>query len=155
MNISTCTSGYEIKSIRDVTTKDICKLCENLQKSFNEYYNTDQYKFEPEPITEGGIIFKNFPNKTIGMYKTIRIRLGSSNNPNNEWPRIENNTLIKWNNESEKKIINNKSEIHTFLKAFYDAPAWTIDELKIFETCFKNIGLMRNSELPTNESLLY
>ena len=52
---STYTEGFSVKTKRPITKNDIINLCDVLE-SKNEYINVCH--FEPEPITEGGIIFK-------------------------------------------------------------------------------------------------
>ena len=64
--------GLYWKQIKIYQKKKIIELCNNLQNEFNNYYNTDDYSFSPERITEGGIVFNNF-NNNINTYKSMRI----------------------------------------------------------------------------------
>ena len=150
--VRTYTQGFNILSEKNITTKDISKLCRRLTEEFNKMFNSNEFKFEPEPITEGGIIMVNFPNKDDEMYKTIRIQLGFMNN-RDKWPWIQNEMIEKWESEPESKIITKDEIISTFLKAFHGAPVWTIEELEIFENCFSEIGLKRKGKYPSKKSL--
>lgn len=141
----TYTSGYSLKATKDITTHDISNLCINLEKAFG-----NGYKFEPEPITEGGIVFKNWPGKTDNMYKTMRICFYY----HGKWPWINNDQITTWMNNPSIKLLSKGTEIQTFLKSSNGAPQWNIDELKIFESQLLEIGLKRNDKYPTKGSLL-
>ena len=136
----TYAEGFRLKILRDVTTKDIVNLCEMLEIKFNKYYDTNEFKFRPEPIGEGGIKVVNFPNKTDKMYKTLRIWIDKQ--PIDKWPWITETTFDEWKkNNEEHKIISKDRDLRTFLKAFYGAPIWTIYELEIVKECIENVGI--------------
>jgi len=150
--INTYCSGFILKSIKNISKKEFVLLCHNLQYKFNNYYNTNEYSFSPECITEGGIVFNNFNNET--KYKTMRMYFTDEKG----WTRIKNlygfiNNDIKeeWKND-ENILINNNVYIGTYLKSFRDAPKYTNNELKIFKECFENIGLYIE-KLPTKKEL--
>lgn len=63
--------GFQLFSDKDITKKEFVSLCDNLQIIFNEHYNTTDYSFSPECISEGGIIFNNFNDKD--KYKSMRL----------------------------------------------------------------------------------
>jgi hypothetical protein len=42
----------------------------------------------------------------------------------------------------------------TYLKSFRNAPQWSNDELKIFQKCFNNVGLIIN-KLPSKKIIKY
>ncbi len=144
----TYTSGLSFKAVKIITKDDIIILC-NLLNECKEY--SDLFTFEPEPITEGGIIYK-FKNETdikdgkYDKYKTVRLCIGN-------WPWINNNVMNEWKGNNDT-IINKDQIINTFLKSFYGAPVFTIDELKIWEECFKQIGLVRIGKFVTKKSLI-
>lgn len=143
---ATYTHGFDLKSQKDITTNDFARLCYSLNKKFGV-----GYEFRPEPISEGGIIMKNFPNKKDKMYKTMRIYI--NRNHSDDYPIIEDDTLEKWEKEEGVKLISSNRRIGTFLKAFHGAPSWTLDELRLFKECFEEIGLIKTGRFPTKKSL--
>jgi hypothetical protein len=62
-------NGFNLTATKPITKGDIVQLC----KELNSRHETTQLKFEPEPITEGGIVYKFPDNYTHGEYKTIRM----------------------------------------------------------------------------------
>lgn len=66
----TYNSGPYLKATKPITKGDIVQLC----KILNKFYENAGIEFEPEPITEGGIVYK-FKNNDIlkKAYKTIRM----------------------------------------------------------------------------------
>lgn len=149
--MNTYTRGYELNFSRLVTTHDFVWLCGLLNKLFNEKFNTNEYCFEPEPITEGGIIFKNWPNKTSEQYKSFRF--GPRNDNMGKWPKIEEDVLQKWKT-TQPVVVFTGGNTPTTLKAFDTAPSWTIEELKLFEKALETIGVRREGNYPDAESLL-
>ena len=122
---------------KTLTTHDIVNLC--------NFLNSDigfgpGFLFEPEPITEGGIKWKNWPGKTSDQYKTLRFHIF---NRKGQWPFIPSSILHQWSEEEDKVIFHDLdlAKNGTFLKALDGAPQWTLDELKIFERGFNLIGL--------------
>jgi hypothetical protein len=112
------------------------------------YYNTQEYEFKPEPISEGGIVFSNFPGYGDGKYKSMRIFISQYG----EYGIIGDDVMDKWKNNN--KILCDKGEtIDTFLKSFDGAPLWTIEELTIFEKCFNTIGFKRKDVYPKKTDL--
>lgn len=73
------TEGYYIRATRIITKHDIYELCTRLSERFDEKYGTRGYGFAPEGITEGGIYFKNIPNRQ-GYYKSMRIHIFTKKN---------------------------------------------------------------------------
>lgn len=64
---STYCHGYKLFTTKCITTHDITTLCQLL----NEKFNHTLYMFLPEPITEGGIIFKGLESG----YKSLRFNV--------------------------------------------------------------------------------
>lgn len=71
-NNGTYTKGYDLISTKSITKKEFIELCILLSNEFNNYYNTNEYVFTPEAISEGGILFKKFNDGN--KYKTMRLR---------------------------------------------------------------------------------
>jgi len=157
----TNTSGYSLFTLNDITTHVFITLCENLEKEFNIYYKTDCFKFGPEKIYEGGILFLNFPNKTQEMYKTMRIYVeedseSAQDRESDKWPFIEDNTINKWKLNKPQKLISKGRKVGTRLKSFERAPIWTKEELKLFQICFNQIGIdIIKSSYPKIKNLSY
>jgi hypothetical protein len=117
----TYTRGFTITSLNIIKKSDFYDLCKILSEEFNKYYNTTEYIFEPEPISEGGILFKQIPNMKNKMYKSMRIYISQYGN----YGYINDNILDEWKNNND--ILCNKNVvIDTFLKSFNDAHLWTI-----------------------------
>lgn len=131
-NVSTYAKGFKLKTVFHITKGDLVRLCNLL----NEKYS-GECQFEPEPICEGGVVFK-FPNPD--WYKSLR--LGIKN-----YPWVSENVMSEWADSAEI-LLWSMDEIDTYLKAFNGAPAFTIDELKVWEECFKEIGLVRIGRYP-------
>jgi hypothetical protein len=133
--MNTYTNGFRLTSLKIIKKQDFYILCKMLEQEFNSHYNTIEYEFEPEPITEGGILFKNMPGKKDKMYKSIRIYISHLG----KYGHINDNSLEEWKNNQDI-LCNDKIKIETFLKSFNSAPIWTIEELNIFKKCFEYIG---------------
>jgi hypothetical protein len=135
----TYTQGLTFKTERVITKHDIVIMCEMLNKE--EMY-LDLCEFEPEAISEGGIKF-NFKDKT--WYKSVRLYVGN-------WYFITNNVLDDWKG-SEDIVFQENTTFSTFLKSFHGAPLFTLDELKVWERCFNEIGVQRKGRYPGKKRL--
>lgn len=136
----TYTNGFQLKAIKNITKNDFLLLCDFLNENF------ENITFEPEPITEGGIVYK--PNLSSDKYyKSFRLNL----NDIRKW-RITEEVMSSWRNNEDVVIYKNEI-IHPFLKAFYEAPSYTQDELKIWESGFSQIGLIVKGRYPSKKSL--
>lgn len=150
-HINTYCNGFQLVAIKNILKKEFVELCNDLQNEFNNYYNTNDYSFSPECITEGGIVFNNF-NGDINGYKTMRIYFTDKfGGRKNLYGYINNNIKDEWIND-ESILIDKDKYLGTYLKSFRNAPQWTNDELKIFEKCFNKIGLIIN-KLPLKKDL--
>lgn len=147
-HINTYCNGFQLVAIKNISKKEFVKLCNDLQKEFNDYYVSNDYSFSPECITEGGIVFNNF--NEVYKYKTMRIFF-SDKDTIKLYGFINENIKDVWIND-ESVLIDKDKYLGTYLKSFYNAPQWTNNELKIFEKCFNNIGLIIN-KLPTKKEL--
>ncbi len=141
-----------MKAGRSVTTHDFAKLCERLAEKFNNHYSSEEYRFDPERITEGGIVFSNYEGYP-GPYKAIRLfarRKEGTGFANSliRWPWIDTDQLSEWTQAEAKELYPEGARIDTFLKAFRGAQEWTKCELELFETCFKEVGFTRVSAYP-------
>jgi hypothetical protein len=145
--MATYTNGYSIKSQKNITKHDMIVLCNLLNA--NPYY-TSICEFTPEGISEGGIKF-NFINQPL-FYKSVRLRV-SHGSARGEWPIVNNNVMMEWIGNSDIILEINK-QITIFLKSFHGAPLFTIEELKIWEECFGQIGLIKIGKYPSKKSLI-
>jgi hypothetical protein len=154
------TKGYDLISTKSITKKGFIELCILLSNEFNNYYNTNEYVLTPEAISEGGILFKNFNDGE--KYKSMRLRKIVNNDDYYRnacygtdsfykvW--INRNELEEWEN-NEEILCDKDTIITTFLKSSDGTQPYTIEELKIFEKCFNQIGINVISKYPTKKSL--
>jgi hypothetical protein len=145
----TCTEGFRIKTPSDITSKMMVSIIDQLHVTFGPGYS-----FAPEAISEGGILFTDWPGRQEGEYKTLRIQLFKSAIA---WPYISDTTLTEWRAGLETIIFlkgfNKYLEGRTFLKAFHGAPCWTLAELRSFRDAFLRAGISCLKKLPSEKSL--
>ena len=60
----TYTSGMYLTATKDITKRDFVSFCKDL----NSQHEVTGLKFEPEQITEGGIVYKFPDNSPHGEY---------------------------------------------------------------------------------------
>jgi hypothetical protein len=155
-----------------LSTHKVCGLLKSLHETFGE-----GHKFEPESITEGGIVWRQWPGKRPDdreSYKSMRFhpleaaitRKGRGQHRHGstdvgQWPwigRVDADGLIReWQTSADKPIFaprsspsgtcNTDIRIDTFLKAFRGAPVWTLDQLEKFEHAFTAIEFRRCGRL--------
>lgn len=163
----TYTHGYILIFTRSLTKADYINLCGQLSDVLNTLYGiTDPASLihiRPEPITEGGFVFRGGPN---GMYddandgdydykriKTMRHPLGmQEGTPNFPWPRLPDNVEIEWST-SQETVIPTGLVSDTFLKALYGVPVWTWEELRVFQNVFLNFGINTRGGIPSQARL--
>jgi len=146
--MKTYTTGLTLKTERTITKDDIITLCKLLNQR-EEY--SELCEFEPEAISEGGILYK-FKDSDKKWYKTVRlcVRCGETRG---KWYWINENVLSEWSGNNDR-IFNPKSKFDTYLKSFNGAPLFTLEELKIWEECFGQIGIRRVGKYPSKKSLI-
>ena len=136
--ILTCTDGFEFEFTKNITKSDYILMCKIISNKFNDLYQTiSDYKIIPECISEGGFLFVDFTNKTRVMYKSLRIHI---DNQNFSYPGVNIETVMNSWLSDDTILINFNMKGRTFIKAFYDAPKWTIEELDIFRNVFQSFG---------------
>ncbi len=143
--------GFTIKTEKIITKDDIITLCK-LLNSKDEYKNLCE--FEPEGISEGGILFKfkdNLDNLDKKWYKSVRLCVNHGSR-RGRWYWITDNYLKEWTGNNDI-IFPKNDEFNLFLKSFDGAPAFTIQELTIWEECFNQIGIKRVGKYPRKSSL--
>jgi hypothetical protein len=167
--MNTYCGGYKILFKNDITKNDMVILCNKLNEKFNEHYHTTKFVFEPEPISEGGIVWRSWPNKHPDMYKSMRFTYG--NIPEWKWASVSKNVMTEWINNEDivfkalygitdcynvpvRKTTKKYTPMNTFLKAFENAPSWTITELEIFAECFGEIGVEVIGKYPPKKDLI-
>jgi len=144
----TYTNGPAFKSIRIITKNDIITLCK-LLNSKAEYSNL--CSFQPEEISEGGILYNFNDNVEKKWYKSVRLSVRRGESRGN-WYMVNNNYETEWTGNNDIIFdINNKFTL--FLKSFNGAPLFTLEELKIWEKCFNQIGIVKVGKLPSKNSL--
>jgi hypothetical protein len=147
--MTTYTNGLTLKTDRVITKNDIITMC-NLLNNHNEYSNLCE--FQPEGITEGGIVFKFKDHFDSNWYKSVRLCVNYRDTGGN-WYWINENVITEWSGNNDI-IFNNNIKFTIFLKSFHGAPLFTLDELKIWEECFKQIGIVKVGKYPSKKSLI-
>lgn len=136
----TYTRGFQLKAIKDINKNDIILLCNYLNTNF------EGINFKPEGITEGGIEYITNERK---YYKSFRFNIYDNIG---KWDWIGNDVMNEWTNNNDIVIYKGKT-IQSFLKAFYDAPSYTTEELEIWEIGLAKIGLIVKGKYPSKKSL--
>lgn len=139
--------GFSLRPYRNMTKKDFVLFVDKLDEAFGE-----GWKFDLEPITEGGIIITEWPGKTEDMYKSMRFSHHCMNEDlRNDWPIVRladyreewlqsDDIIFKQDPlDSQPRTLNGC--IGTNLKAFFGAPAWTKDELRKVEKVFDKFNV--------------
>ena len=148
--ISTYAPGLTLKTQFFITKDDIITLCKELTKK--KCYS-GLCEFQPEPISEGGIIFKFKDNINYKWYKSVRLCVNSGES-RGKWPWVRDNYLSEWTG-NEDTIFGSNNKFTLFLKSFHGAPPFTLEELKIWEECFNKIGIIKVGKYPSKRSLKY
>jgi hypothetical protein len=148
-------AGPRFTLLQSVTTHDMLTIVNMLSAAFGP-----QYTLKLESITEGGIIFTNWPGKSSTVrnsytysptgYKSFRINVLN----NGYWGLVNEE---KWKNDPSKIIWNvplrltnpvrgirrlKRLEVkgYFFLKAYDGAPDWTQAEVDVFVRVFEVYG---------------
>ena len=127
--IQTYCPGFRYELKRDITYDEFAKICAELTKEFGT-------TIAPEGISEGGLVFSDI------RYKTIRLSLPSciSGSKGYCWPWIKQDWRAQFVGNNEVLLKEDYYVRHrpytpwtpprrTWLKAFYDADYWTMEEL--------------------------
>lgn len=127
----TYTGSYNISMTKDITKNDIITLCELLN---NRELFHGICTFEPEPISEGGIIFRYIHPTSDKWYKCIRIEMIDQYE---RWPFINKDVMKEWKDNNDL-LFNAGSVQGTFLKSSGGAPSFTLEELNSIESCLSS-----------------
>lgn len=149
--LSTYSSGLTFKTEQSITKNDIITMC-NLLNDRDEY-SSQLCTFEPEPITEGGIVFK-FKNNSE-WYKSVRFIKSDVimfSKDYHQWDWINANVMAEWL-ENYDVVFNKGYKFDTCIYSFHGAPVFTLDELKIWEECFNQIGVKKVGKYPSKKKL--
>jgi len=152
--MTTYTTGLTLKTERSITKDDIITMCK-LLNSKDQYSNLCE--FQPEGITEGGILFKFKDNLDNKWYKSVRLCVHqlcvNRGKSKGKWYWVNDNYLSEWTGNND--IIFDKNHKFTlFLKSLGGAPLFTLEELKIWEECFNQIGIIKVGKYPSKKSLI-
>jgi hypothetical protein len=131
-DLNTYTHGFDLTLRQHFSKDSVVRLCRSLETKFGE-----GNVFRPEGIGGGFIEWVSWPGLNKKMaYKSMRILRRAKNTW--EWPWVDEDAMSIWVGNYETAI--GAGTHGTFLKAFYEAPAWTQQELDIFAECLKNAG---------------
>jgi hypothetical protein len=124
--------AFRLKEKKVLTSLKVAELIKAVEILWFHEFGTRQ-KFAVEPITEGGLLFKD-----IEGYKSFRLMITG-------WPGIYPNVdyYEKWSNPTEP-VLDFKQPIsdypyHFFIKAREGAPLWTRREVEVFAVAFTQI----------------
>ena len=147
--MSTYAIVLTLKTKKIITKNDIITICK-LLNSKDEYSNLCE--FQPEGISEGGILFKFKDNLDKKWYKSVRLCV-NCNVSRGKWYFINDNCISEWTGNNDI-IFDKNNKFTLFLKSFNGAPLFTLEELKIWEECFNQIGIIKVGKYPSKKSLI-
>jgi hypothetical protein len=158
LKMNTYTHGFCLNFTKDISKKEYIEICKKISSKLNQLYKLDDnsIKILPEAITEGGMFFEKGNNQYNKGYKTMRhsfMELMETNRKNSRWPRINEKTYEEWSN-SDDILIFSPSKTGTYLKSFYEAPSWSLQELQIFKECFEEYNV-KVTKMPKVKDLIY
>ncbi len=132
-NCKTSTDGPDIELHETLTKDGMVKLCRSLETRFR-----DGNVFKPDGIGGGFIHWASWPGMTEGeeAYKCIS---QCPRDTDNEWPWVDRDAMTSWFGSQEVAL--EPGRYDTFLKAFFTAPAWTADELRVVRRCLGDVGI--------------
>ncbi len=146
--MSTYTPGFRVK-VRDINYKmtqdGMVRLCRALEKSFGE-----GNVFEPESMSDGFILWVSWPGMDPSKYAYKCMRMFGRNLV---WPFVDSDAMTSW--VGKRKVIFGKGEYDTSLKAFGEAPIWTIDELKTIKECMESCCNLKVMCMPKKDDLTF
>lgn len=109
--------GFGEDADRQTTLRTIREACIAAARELGE-----GYRLEPEPISEGGVQFTAWPGKVGDKpYKSVRF-CGLRN-----WPLLTSDFC----DDTTIHLESSQGSLGFFLKAFYDAPPFTVRELTV------------------------
>lgn len=134
--MSTFIKEYRLATTRNITKNDIVNMCYFLKMKYDELYPDMDYNFEPEKISEGGIVFVNLPEKKRckHAYKTMRF------NRSDVWPWLSDNPKDEWS-RCEDVLFHKNELLKIDLRCLYGASDFSDEELTIFEECFEKFNI--------------
>jgi hypothetical protein len=139
--------GPTFRSIRPITKGDMVRLCETLSE--HPLYR-GVCALQPEPITEGGMVFRFLREEQPGprrcavcktcsgpQYKSIRFRYG-------RFIPVPREVMEEWK-DCEEVVYSSNQVMSTHLKSFHGAPPFTVEELLVLAEALCTIGLVNPS----------
>jgi hypothetical protein len=136
ITFKTYTNGFDFELCNPLTKDDMIEVCRALEMRFG-----DGNVFVPEGITDGFILWADWPGKTEERaYKCMRHSCSSSGA--RSWPWVAADAMTTWKGNEEIALAAGKYS--TFLKALDTAPAWTAEELRIIKECLQEKGFKVN-----------
>ena len=113
---------------KDFTKGDFYNLCLMLKTAFD-----NKYEFEPQAITEGGIVFANLEDN---CFKSMKL-YGITHNTTYGWI-VKGATLSEW--KDNNVILCKKDYMLTGNIRAFNALKWSHTEIELFAKCFREIG---------------
>ena len=147
--VTYCMGMIRTRFTSDLTKRDFVSLATDLGDAFTAVFNgrtivDNQYLFEPEPISDGGLVIRACPGWSHGMYKSLRLGFI-------QWPRVPADVMTTWEGDDTVVIVRGtKSGIG--LKAFYRAPLWSQEELMVVKQVLARYGVLMTG-MPSKNQL--
>ena len=148
---STHWGGPNFKCTKNITKNDLIVLCDLLTKH-KKYAGVCTFQLDAKQ--EGGIryVFNNAGYMKRDWIKMVQLHIWNhvTDTYNGKWYPVDANSMVTWKNSHDlifrKRTTQGKPTIFgTLLRAYNGAPPFTIEELKIWEDCFAQIGILRDS----------
>ena len=150
----TDTLGFKLAINPQLRKCDFIEICNELKERLNTPENRI-IKVIPEPITEGGIKII-YENPTFYKCMRLGVRNWEWIHPTTYDDWTNNTDLLLWKNYNTPILTHWKKEPiryeYTRLKAYKNAPIWTLKELKIVKEVFEKHNLKVRC-MPKNRDL--
>lgn len=122
-------ANFKLHISKDISKNDIIQLC--------DFLGSNGIVAEPEPITEGGIIYKE-----ISEYKSMRLPLTIGGRIIFYWPRITENVLTEWRGNDDI-LLKKGSTMNAYIKGNTIIP----EEIKVWISAFAIIGIVVKNKI--------
>lgn len=153
-------SGMSFMTTKDITKKDFMNFCEELS---NDKLYRNICSFLPLKKEEGGLLYVFHDSDLFIWVKSIRFfqettyyrtfyKMNCCYSPfikakPIEWPHIDYTKLDEWKN-SDDILFNKGIKITTELRTDFNAPNFSLAEVKHLEPFFNNLGFKKFDKYP-------
>jgi hypothetical protein len=121
-------NAFRATASRDFTKNDFCNLCSMLKSVFD-----NKYEFEPQAISEGGIVFANLE---ADQFKSMKL-YGITHSGTYGWIK-KGETILEWKDNNEVLCV--KDYVLTGNIRAFNYLKWTREEINLFAKCLMEFG---------------